>query len=255
MKRILSLFVCLWAVTAFGQEQPPFIVAHRGYWDDNAQNSIASLAKAQEFGCWGSEFDLHLTADDVVVVNHDETIGGIHIQQSTLESVRANKLRNGEHVSTLDEYLEQGAKNRDCVLVLELKPQANAEREDILIAKCLESLKARRLLQPENAVFISFSYYICRELAKKCPGFTVQYLSGDKTPAEVYADGINGIDYHYSHFLKHPEWVQEAHKLGMSVNAWTVDGAGDIRKMKELGVDQITTNKPDLTREILWGRK
>ena len=29
----------------------------------------------------------------------------------------------------------------------------------------------------------------------------------------------------------------------------------DIRQMKELGVDQITTNKPALTREILFGRK
>ena len=83
----------------------------------------------------------------------------------------------------------------------------------------------------------------------------MQYLEGNKTPAEVHADGINGIDYHYSYFKKHPEWVKEAHDLGMSVNAWTVDKADDIRAMKELGVDQITTNDPVLTREILFGRK
>ena len=69
------------------------------------------------------------------------------------------------------------------------------------------------------------------------------------------ADGINGIDYHYSKFQKHPEWVKEAHDLGMSVNAWTVDKADDIRQMRDLGVDQITTNDPILTREIIQEKK
>ena len=41
----------------------------------------------------------------------------------------------------------------------------------------------------------------------------------------------------------------------MSVNVWTVDKEEDIHLMKELGVDQITTNEPALTREILFGRK
>ena len=231
------------------------IVAHRGHWRENAQNSIASLTEAQNFGCWGSEFDLHLTADDVVIVNHDATIGKTKIQTSPLEEVRAYSLKNKEKVPTLDEYLKQGAKNKECVLVLELKPHANAQREDILIDKCLEALKANKLMDPGRIAFISFSYHICKELAKKCPGYTVQYLEGDKTPAQVFADGINGIDYHYSHFKKHPEWVKEAHDLGMSVNAWTVDKEEDIRLMKELGVDQITTNDPALTREILFGRK
>jgi glycerophosphoryl diester phosphodiesterase len=49
--------------------------------------------------------------------------------------------------------------------------------------------------------------------------------------------------------------VKEAHDLGMSVNVWTVDRKEDIEKMRDLGVDQITTNDPALTREILWNRK
>ena len=223
------------------------IVAHRGYWEGNQENSIESLKKAQDFGCWGSEFDLHLTADDVVVVNHDGVVNGVRIQENPLEKVTG--------APTLEEYLQQGVRNPDCVLVAELKPHASPEREDVLIDKVLSNLKARKLLDPKRVAFISFSYHICRELARKCPGFTVQYLEGDKTPAQVHADGISGIDYHYAVFRKHPEWVKEAHDLGMSVNAWTVDGAGDIRLMRDLGVDQITTNNPALTREILFGRR
>ena len=239
------------AVAGIASAQGPAIVAHRGYWDDNAQNSIASLRKAQEFGCWGSECDVHLTADNVVVVNHDHTIGGTDIQNSPFKEVRTHRLKNGEAVPTLDEYLDQAAQSETCILVLEIKPHANAVREDMVIHQCLEGLKAHQLLNPARVVFISFSYYICKELARMCPEFTVQYLNGDKSPAEVRADGINGIDYHYSRFAAHPEWVQEAHALGMSVNVWTVDGEKTIRKMIGLGVDQITTNDPALVRQLI----
>ena len=249
MNRLFALIaLALACSTAFAQTQ---IVAHRGMWKENAQNSIASLKAAQEFGCWGSEFDVHLTADDVVVVNHDAIIGETNIQTSPFEEVRSHTLKNGEKVSTLDEYLTQGSLDSKCILVLEIKPHYNREREDIVMAKCLEGLEQHNLMDPTRVVFISFSYYICKELARKCPDFTVQYLEGNKTPAEVHADGINGIDYHYSHFKKHPEWVKEAHDLGMSVNAWTVDKADDLRQMRDLGVDQITTNDPILTRQIL----
>ncbi len=243
------------------------IVAHRGYWEGNAENSIASFRKAQEFGCWGSEFDIHLTADGVPVINHDQVIAGTDIQKSSFEDVRAHRLANGEHVPTLAEYMAQAARSRECMPVLELKPQGTPEKEDELVDKCLQALRpaaprndppefasfARRQ-EPTKVVFISFSHHICQELAKKAPDYTVQYLNGDLSPAQLHAEGINGLDYHYSVFYKHPEWVKEAQDLGMSVNVWTVDDPKDIRAMRDLGVDQITTNKPALVREILWER-
>ncbi|MBO5562592.1 MAG: histidine-type phosphatase [Bacteroidales bacterium] len=246
-------------VKAFCENRVPKtqIIAHRGWWNvpGASQNSIASLRNAQDGGCAGSEFDLHLTADDVVVVNHDPTVGDFFIQQSASSDILAQRLSNGETVSTLDEYLTQGEKSRDCLLVLELKPHDNQEREDILIDKCIDALKAHGLLRPDRIAFISFSHYICRRLAAEMPGYTVQYLEGDLSPAVLHAEGINGIDYHFSVFDAHPEWVREAHRLGMSVNVWTVDEADDIRRMRDLGVDQITTNDPALTNEILYRRK
>jgi glycerophosphoryl diester phosphodiesterase len=37
----------------------------------------------------------------------------------------------------------------------------------------------------------------------------------------------------------------------MSINTWTVNKEEDIRKMVELGVDQITTDNPLLVRQVL----
>ncbi|MBR6865186.1 MAG: hypothetical protein IKM75_10035, partial [Bacteroidales bacterium] len=243
------------------------IVAHRGYWEGNAENSVASIRKAQEFGLWGSEFDIHLTADGVPVVYHDQIIGNKDIQQSNFEDIRHSRLANGEHLPTLAEYMAAATRSRECLPVMELKPQTTREREDELVAKCLQALKpapapagipaqyARRASEPTKVAFISFSRYICQQLAKKAPaGYTIQYLGGDVAPSVLHAEGINGIDYEYTVLAKHPEWVKEAHDLGMSVNVWTVNEAKDIRAMRDLGVDQITTDNPALAREILWER-
>lgn len=83
------------------------------------------------------------------------------------------------------------------------------------------------------------------------PEFTNQYLRGDIAPAELHKLGINGIDYHYKAFYEHPEWVKEAHDLGMSVNVWTVNHESDMKAMIGLGVDCITTNEPLLLRSLL----
>ena len=48
-------------------------IAHRGFWKTpgSSQNSITSLLKADSIGCYGSEFDVWLTKDSKLVVNHD----------------------------------------------------------------------------------------------------------------------------------------------------------------------------------------
>ena len=115
----------------------------------------------------------------------------------------------------------------------------------------IQALRAENLLDPSRVMFISFSYPVCEWIAQHLPGFDNQYLEGDKDPETVHASGINGIDYHYSVFKSHPDWVARAHALGMSVNTWTVDNKADMEYVKGLGVDVITTNKPLVLKEVL----
>ena len=231
------------------------IGAHRGFWNcdeaSHAQNSIASLKAAQDNGFWGSEFDIHLTSDDKIVVHHDATIEGQKIQYSTYESLLQYKLANGETIPTLDAYLDQAAGCPSTVLVLEFKTQYSKEHEDKLVDLTFSKLKEHGLYNPSRVMFISFSMNICKKVAAEAPEFTNQYLNGDVAPADLHKDGINGIDYHYSALYKHPEWIKEAHDLGMSVNAWTVDKEKDIKGMIAMGVDCITTNVPLQVRQML----
>lgn len=50
------------------------LIAHRGAHNNSQgiiENTEAAFDRALSLGCWGIEFDIHTTADGVLVVNHD----------------------------------------------------------------------------------------------------------------------------------------------------------------------------------------
>jgi len=264
MRKFYILFALASIILTAGctpKEHKIAITAHRGFWNCEASgypgNTISSLRVAQENDFWGCEFDVHITGDDQLLLNHDATLGGKNIHEMPIDTFLAMVLPNGEHPTSADAFLTQAEKN-NIMLVWELKPQDNEERENLMVDKTIEALKAHNLYDPKRVMFISFSLNCCRQIAEKCPKFTNQFLEGAERelgPQEIFDMGINGIDYHFSKFYAHPEWVEQAHKLGMSVNVWTVDDEQNIRDMIDLGVDCITTNEPLKVREILGERE
>ncbi len=259
---LLAMTACAGKQSGFpkiDQKGKTAIVAHRGYWKCEeagfAENSIASLKAAQDNGFWGSEFDVHITTDDVVLVYHNNDIEGVRIDTSESSAFADHRLANGEPVPTLDDYLTQGEKCDGTVLVLELKEEITKEREDALLEKSIEALEAHGLLDPSRVVFISFSKYLCDRIAAEYPEFVNQYLEGDFTPEELAECGINGFDYEQKKVLKDSTMVERAHALGMSTNVWTVNKPERMKKFVELGVDAITTNEPAVLRELLGDKE
>lgn len=231
------------------------IVAHRGFWNCEAagyaKNSLAALRCAQEAGFWGSEFDVNMTSDEVLLVFHDGKVDGKRIEKHPYEDFKYYRLKNGEPIPTLDQYLEQAKKHPETVLVYELKKHSCAEVEDRFVDLSIEKLKKYDLLDPSKVIFISFSYHMCKRLAEKLPEFTVQYLEGDKSPEELDKEGINGLDYHFKVLKLNDTWTAKARKLDMTVNTWTVDKVDDMKAMFEQKVDMLTTDQPLEARELM----
>ena len=236
-------------LTAMAQ---PKIVAHRGYWrtDGSAQNSITSLQKAAAVGCYGSEFDVWITADGVPVVFHDATIDGIRIEDTTFATLMNHRLQNGEFIPTLQQYLTEGSRIEGCQLILEIKPHRNEVRDKRIADMCVELVRTLGL--EKKTEYISFSKVVCQRLHEITPDSKVAYLNGELAPAQIKEMGLTGIDYNEKVFVKHPEWLQEAKQLGVEVNVWTVDGEENLRHHVNLeGVDLITTNDPEILKGIL----
>lgn len=258
MKKFFMISLAAFSIMTSAYAQKSIgIVAHRGYWNCEeagyARNSIAALRCAQEAGFWGSEFDVNMTADGVLLVYHDSDIDGKRIDSNPYALFKDKTLENGEKIPTLDDYFAQAKKYPETILVFELKSLKNKDLEKQFVNLAIEKVKEHGLDSPDKVMFISFSYHMCKILAKKMSGYTVQYLSvgGGKSPRKLHAVGISGIDYFHKFLRLRPKWYKQAKKYNMSVNTWTVNKENDIRTMVATDIDQITTDYPVETRKIL----
>ena len=249
IKRILisalALVACIIGIQAQTQ-----VIAHRGFWktEGSAQNSIAALEKAAEERLYGSEFDVQVTLDGKLIVNHDAKFQGFVIAETPFKELKKIKLKNGEKLPTLKKYLKAG-KKQDIQLILEIKSHNSKEVEDKMAADIVKMVTKMGL--QKQVEYIAFSLNICEQLAKLTPESEIAYLNGNLTPAELKKKGINGIDYNQKVLEKHPEWVEEAHRLGMKVNVWTVNKEDMMRKFIDMKVDYITTDYPLETQKLL----
>ena len=245
MKRlfILAIFVQMASLSSAQTK----VVAHRGAWKNTGapENSIASLKAAIKMGCDGSEFDVHMSADSVLFINHDAHIQTLPIETTSSTILSALKLTNGEAFPTLKEYLKEGIKQKKTRLVLEIKPSAVSKERGIALAhKVVEMVNSMKAAPKVD--YISFDYEICKEITKIAPKATVQYLNGDKTPDELIADGIHGLDYYINILEKNPTWVKEANSKKLITNAWTVNDEKSMDWLIGEGIGLITTNEPEL---------
>ena len=226
------------------------VIAHRGYWDceGSAQNSIASLKKAQELNIYGSEFDVWMTSDGVLIVFHDSKIEGLTIEDTPYAQLKDLSLKNGEKIPTLEAYLQQGKKDQRTKLILELKPHNSKGKEDEAVAAVVKMVQKNGMRKQTE--YISFSMNICKELLRFDSKADVAYLNGDLPPNELKTLKISGIDYNTSVLKKNKHWIDEARKLNMTVNVWTVNDEADMQAMINAGVHYITTDKPTVAKSL-----
>lgn len=248
MKNLFFALIATISLTCWGQTQ---VVAHRGYWKapGSAQNSCRSLIKADSIHCWGTEFDVWMSRDGVVFVNHDATINGIEIQKAKASQVRTQRLPNGELIPTLEQLL-QAAKGTTLQLVCELKPHDDKQQEAWAVKKILKLF--HKYGMEDRVTYITFSYPGLKMLIQQAPaGTEVYYLNGELTPRDLKALGAAGPDYHYSVFRHHSGWIELCHRLGLKTNAWTVNKAEEMQWCIDWGIDFITTNEPELLQQLL----
>lgn len=232
------------------------VVAHRGAFKKNnlPENSIASLKQAIALGCTGSEFDVWMTADDSLVIHHDPDFNKLDIEKTNFTELRSFSLSNGEKLPSLREYLLAGMENNTKTrLVLEIKPSRMGEQRGRAVAGKVLQLVTELRAEP-LIVYISFSYGILEELRKQDPNAILQYLNGDHSPEQLKNETIQGADYHYSVFKSKPQWIAEAKKYKIQLNAWTVNDSTDMKWLLDSKFDFVTTNEPEMFLEIWKGR-
>lgn len=241
----LLFLLCVLVAVPVSAKSKTKVIAHRGYWktEGSAQNSIRALERANEIKVYGSEFDVHLTADNIPVVYHDKSIEGKEIQTTPYAELKDLKLPNGETLPTLEQYLDRAKKLKKTKLIFELKSHATPERDREAAKIAVDMVNSKKLRK--RTEYIAFSLEAAMELHRLSPKTPVYYLNGDLTPKQLKELGFAGLDYHYKVMQKHPEWFKEAKDLKLKINVWTVDNPQVMQEMIEAGVDFLTTDYPE----------
>ena len=251
MRKIFVLLsVAVMALTACSEQQKSVkILAHRGNASTGSEfttdeNTLDALCRAQELNFDGVEFDVHLTADNQLVIRHDNKINSeLSCQGSTFEQIRAHVLPFGQQIPTLREWLEQAKKTPEIKQLLELKMH-KGERNNELITACLEIL--RELDMVDQMYMLSFDAAILDEVLSQEPNMKVVLNSSNLhhslTPEQVYAKGYHAVSYNINVILNHTEWIEQFRNYGIETFLWMVNTPYTYNIAKDLGFTWVTTD-------------
>lgn len=228
------------------------IVAHRGAWKKNnlPQNSIASLKEAIRLKCKGSEFDIILSADDSLVVNHDPDYNKIIVQDSKYSDLMNLKLSNGERLPNLREYILAAKQNNTSTkLYCEFKNYGlSSAKKKIFVEKTLALVK--ELNAEQLMVYISFDYGLLKQIRNVNYTADLQYLGGNYSPKQLKLDNIASSSSNFTVYEANPEWIEDALKNNLELNVWTVNDINRINFYLNKKFDAITTDEPELALSI-----
>ena len=261
MTLLKSIFTVALIILGTLGAQAQLIVGHRGsQW--GVENTRAAFINGVDAGAWGLECDIRVTADGTFVISHDDSykrLGGPEskIATMTTESVLSTRLTHKRYgityagtPCTLAEFLDI-CKERNVVPVVEVKVCSNihsntkAENEPVFdgIPALINLIDQKGL--SDRVVIISFMPGVVDFIHRHYADITVQVLAGDKDgPIEDWVDWCieHKMDLDVIHTIVTKEAVDRMHESGLKVNVWTVDKVEDFERVKEMGVDYITTN-------------
>ncbi|MCM1131933.1 MAG: glycerophosphoryl diester phosphodiesterase membrane domain-containing protein [Ruminococcus flavefaciens] len=241
----------------FSQTQ---ITAHRGFSYNAPENTMYAFEYAVASGADYIELDVQLTADEQVVVFHDEKLDRVTDGTGKLSDYdysELQKLSAGCKFRKTDEFIDAEIPllsdvfetiGDDILYNIEIKDKGNA---------LLTTQKTVALVEEygiENSCYItSFSYNVLKEVKKINPEIKTGLIANSS--AVTSFSRLRNIDaLSLNYIFVNSATVNTAHQNGKRVFVWTVDNANDIQKMTSLGVDNIITNRPDKATELVYSK-
>ena len=243
-------------------------VGHRGAAGLAPENTLASYRAGIAAGADAVECDVHLSADGRPVLIHDADLGRTTDGSGLVGDLPLAALREldaaacfpggyaRQRIPTLDEYLELLAGR--CRAQIEVKVPERGAYAGIerLVAATLREHQAL-----DSAQVICFDPATLRRLHALEPALELGYLGSArslppaeaKDPARLAAAAREvgasflGLDRRFFR----PEHLAAARKAGLGMAVWTVNEPAEMERLVALGLDAITSDRPDLLRAVL----
>jgi glycerophosphoryl diester phosphodiesterase len=225
------------------------------------ENSLSAFRRAVAEGYRYLETDVHTTSDGVVVVHHDNrldrtTDGTGVIERETWAHVRPAKVGGREPIARLEDVLEELP---DAYFNIDVKTSAAV----VPFLRTIERAKAYKRVAA--ASFSDVRLARMRRLA----GPKLMTSMGPQSVAAILAHGripllpltsfVRGamvqVPVRFGKLtIVDRAFINAANQVGIEVHAWTIDDGAQMRKLFDLGVHGIVTDRPDILRDVLIER-
>lgn len=231
-------------------------IAHRGASYLAPENTVAAANLAWELGADAVEIDVYLSKDNRVMVIHDKTTKRTCSEKKklTIEDSPSMLLRDldagswkgeefeGEKIPYVKEIIETIPEGK--ILVVEIK--CGNEVLPALKRSIEKSGKAGQI------VFICFDWNTILDAHNEFPKNKCYWLSSSKSGLnkkikQASGKGLTGVNLKSS--IIDEEVIAMAKQNNMEVLAWTVDDPKEAKRLTEIGVTGITTNRPKWLKE------
>ena len=242
------------------------IVAHRGASHDAPENTLPAVLLGWERGADAVEVDIHQSRDGRIVAIHDKDVLRVTGQTGVVADLDFGRLRSldagawkgarwaGTSIPSLGEVLATVPDDRK--LVVEIKCPADVLDE---LERVLDTSGKRG-----SAMLIAFDYDTIAKAKRRMPDVPSYWLYGfSDREAERYSvrapgdlirrvevAGLDGLDVRHS-----GPWIADLVRsldaLGKKLYVYTVNSPAAARRLRDLGVAGITTDRPGFLREAL----
>lgn len=260
--RLKSIIILFTLFILLGMEMPVFgqleFIAHRGASYLAPENSLASIQLAWDLDSDGVECDIMLTKDKKIVLFHDATMQRLlglpgRIADTAYDKIKGIPVKladtnlrkyQGETVPLLSEALAIIPEGK--TLVIEIK--VGDEIIPFLKKEITDHWKSGKI------AFIAFDYNTILEAKRIFPDVPCYYLSSNledlyQHMGSIITSNLDGVDLNHKIITKDIVWRFK--REGKEVWCWTVNDPKDAKRMQEIGVSYITTDRPDWLKKEL----
>ena len=255
----------------------PTNFAHRGASSRAPENTLEAFRLAAGSGAGGLELDVHMTSDGCIVVIHDDSVDRT---TDGFGFVRDMKLREigrldagyrfapdgretypykgrGVRVLELGEVLREFPEHKVNVDIKEEQPGVEAALLEVIA-------EARA----EDRVLVVSEMPTVVERFRELSGGRVS-TGASRREIEVFYrlsrlrmevllrplyDALQVPVRSGVYEIVTPRFVRAAHKRGVRLDVWTIDEPGEMRRLLDLGVDVIMTNRPEVLERVMRER-
>ncbi len=223
------------------------VVAHRGASSLAPENTLVSVRKAMELGADYCEIDVQLTKDGEVVLLHDSHLKRTAGNAGTLSEYTLDELRqfevgswfgpdfDGEPIPTLRQVIRT-VKGK---MLLNIEIKVSREETDI-VRKVVDIIHSEGITK--KCIVTSFGRSEVEKIKELDPRIMTGFIFSQKYPPDVFEGNWEALSCNYK--VVDADFVAKARENKKKIYVWTVDDEEEMKRLMELQVDGIITNRP-----------